>query len=256
MVPKARFVSAVVPIFNTTSHKRQSFVGEAALESVIRAKCATCLNFLTRDFMDLFVEHLPSTIEQLDPSQRDAVIYLANSLKRTTKKLRLLAAPALNYDRRLNETIAVLVFNGDLTNRVSCKMKAIFFQATFWSVYRYYHNIVVVTKSAVDYATVMGLKVNALEVVNLDIAVDPATQMKPYPVRAAIIHGALIKSAVEMTALRLRNADQRWKGFRYVYMSIADQLLHSRRFRDIYDTMDTGSEGNFLIAPHRMQVSC
>lgn len=203
--------------------------------------------------MDFFVEHLPSTIDQLDPSQRDAMVYLASNLKKTAKKLRLLAAPAWNNDKRLNETVAVLVYNGDLTRRVSSKMKTLMFQAAFWSVYRYYHNVVVVTKNAVEYNTVLGLKMPVFELINLDVTVGNKTKRQPYAVRATFIHGALMKGALEVAAVRMHQ-DVGWSGFQYVYFSSAVQLLHSRRFRNIYDTMDSGSEGNFLIAPHRMQV--
>lgn len=254
LVAKDRLVNAIVPFHNSTSYKSRSYLDESAFVTVLRVKCSSCLNFLTRDFLDFFVEHLPSTINQLDPSQREAATYVLNGLKRTTKKLRLLAAPAHNYDKRLNQTVAVLVYNGDLTRRVSSKMKLTLFQATFWSVYRYYHNVVVVTKSAVEQSTVQGLKLPTQEIININLPVASKSKKQKYAVRAAIAHGALIKGALEVAALRLVQRGGSWGEFRYAYMSTADQLLHSRRFRDIYDAIDLGTEGNFLIAPHRMQV--
>ena len=46
----------------------------------------------------------------------------------------------------------------------------------------------------------------------------------------------------------------KWKEFNYVYYTENDQILHMRMHRTLHEFMKS-TEGQFMMVPHRMQVS-
>jgi hypothetical protein len=175
-------------------------------------------------------------------------------MKKTTHNLKASATSAAPDDMRLNATVAVLVYNGDLMNRVSSRMRLIFFQATFWSVYRSHRSIVVVTKNAGDTTAVRELRLPVLQQLQVNASLSLQVGQADYRTRVQLTHLELIKQSLGAVG-RAWQADRGWDRYRYLYFTLSDQLLHSRRASDVYDAMDMGVEGNFVMVPHSFLVS-
>ena len=133
-------------------------------------------------------------------------------------------------------------------------MKVIFFQATFWSVRRYYQHITILTKGAQDHATVLEMQLPLVAVVNLDLKFNNTllSGMKA-SIATSLVHGKLIAKSLDWVAESWA-AGGSWAQFQYLYFSVGDQVLHARRLPNLYDALDASLESNFLIAPHRMQT--
>jgi hypothetical protein len=174
-------------------------------------------------------------------------------MKKTVQNLKSAAITNVPHDPRLNATIAVLVYNGDLMNRVSSRMRLIFFQATFWSVYHSHRSIVVVTKNAGDTSAVRELRLPLLQQLQVDASVLQVGQ-GDYRAKVQTTHTELVRQSLGAVG-RAWQADSAWAQYTYMYFTLSDQLLHSRRPSDVYDAMDAGAEGNFVVVPHSMLVS-
>ena len=231
---------------------------EYIVSAFLKGTCPTCINLFSRDFLDFFTESLSGAITQLQPSQREVVNYYARGMKKNIKTLQKVAQTARhrNIDNAAaNATLAVVLFNGDMSNRVSGRMKLLLFQSTFWSVYRHFGSVVVMTKSAGDRDAISALGLPALEVSNLDLHTNTSRKLDYYT-KVEIVHAELVKRSLQVTAQRWRS-DATWasSGFAHLYFSQGDHLLHARRLGDIYRAMAAEPEGNFAAAPHAMQVS-
>lgn len=253
LIKRQRFTSTMVYATNMTVYQAHKHIDESTIDILLRGRCPTCMNLQTRDFLDYFVESLSTTIENLRADQRDVVNHLSKGLRRTILGLKSVSETAPILDKRQDQTAVVLVFNSDMTRRISTRLKNLFFQATFWSVYRYYRNIFIMVKSISDYETVVDMHLQQVQIINLDISVPEATQGLKYTAAVSLMHGTLIKRSLEHAAKTWHTSDK-WAQYKYLYFSVGDQLLHARNFPSLYDVLDVGSEGNFLLAPHRMQT--
>ena len=253
LIKQQRFTSTMFYAMNISAYQTHKHVDESTIDILLRGRCSTCLNLQTRDFLDYFVEGLSTTIENLRADQRDVVNHVSKGLRQTILGLRTVAESMPILDKRQDQTAVVLVFNSDMTRRISTRLKVLFFQATFWSVYRYHKNIYVMVKSSADYETVADMRLPHVQIVNLAISLGEAVQGMKYTLAVSLTHGSLIKQSLEYAATSWQTSDK-WSRYKYLYFSVGDQLLHARNFKSLYDTVDVGSEGNFLLAPHRMQT--
>lgn len=253
LIKQQRFTKTMFYAMNMTAYQTHKHTDESTIEILLRGRCSTCMNLQTRDFLDYFVESLSTTVENLRADQRDAVNHLSKGLRRTILGLKAVSETFSVLDKRQEQTAVVLAFNSDMTRRISTRLKILFFQASFWSVYRYHKNIYVTVKNAADYETVMDMHLPQVQVVNLAISLGEAAQGMKYMSAVSLMHGMLIKQSLEYVATTWHTSEK-WTRFKYLYFSVGDQMLHARDFPGLYNTLDVGSEGNFLLAPHRMQT--
>jgi len=181
LIKQQRFTSTMFYAMNITAYHTHKHVDESTIDILLRGRCSTCLNLQTRDFLDYFVEGLSTTIENLRADQRDVVNHVSKGLKQTILGLKTVSETMPILDKRQDQTAVVLVFNSDMTRRISTRLKVLFFQATFWSVYRYHKNIYVTVKSSVDYETVADMRLpQQVQIVNLAISLGEAAQGMKY----------------------------------------------------------------------------
>ena len=129
LIKKSRFFNTIHPKIHSLKQSTKVRNSESAIDVVLREGCQSCINLQTRDFLDFFVETLTTTVEQLQPVQRQIANSYVKATKATANALKLPNATTnIPPERRLNQTMAVLVFNSQLSGRISTRMKL-----SFWS---------------------------------------------------------------------------------------------------------------------------
>jgi len=257
LISRQRLFSSLLPIINTTAYQNRLEVNERPLEAVLRLRCKSCLTLMSRDFLDFFVEYLPSAVNELAAQQREAAKHLALTLRKTAREIEtsIHSYDMNTMDKRLSSTMGILIYNGDFNRKVSSKMKEHFFEASFWSMYRYFRHIIVMTKSTEDMQTVQKLKLPVSRIYNFNIILqsDRGDQSQHAANSARdVMQGMLTKHALEQTLITW-DEDPSWANFQYAMILNADQLLHGRRFADLYNLLDTpGTDGQVVLVPHRM----
>jgi hypothetical protein len=207
---------------------------------------------LTRDFLDYFVEHLSSTTNIIRPNSQLEKFHLRN----TVKKASVLKRHALNHwsgEKRpfSADTIAIVAFS---TNRAFSQgkkesssdrvkatqdMRYAFFEATFWSIYRYIPNIAVAISGSDELKRLRAAKLPIYHIFHIPNASQPSWQLP----KQSLLHLA--------DTLKFNIS---WGHFKYVYFTECDQILHMRGQQHLHDLLDSTNDV-FMTVPHRMQVS-
>jgi hypothetical protein len=228
-----------------------SFNMAGATFAVTRARYDGTVTVMTRDFFDFMVEHLSATSNQIPFSNPDifteAQLKLETTVKSLTKHVEGFNDTFNDrMDPRVYKTVAIMVYSSlafsARNSDVQSKIRKPFFQATFWSVYRYFPNTVVFVADDKDAAAVREMNIPYWRLVKLTVPLDHLNRSTALP-RYSIV------SVIEHMR---RGTD--YHGMEYVYFTEGDQILHMRRATDLYDSIDN-SDGFFVVAPHRMQVS-
>lgn len=206
---------------------------------------------MTRDFMDYFVEHLSPTTNIIRPNSQLERYHLRNTIKKTSVLRRHALNSALRETRPFSsDTIAIIAFSTSRAAALGRKerapervkvmndMRYAFFEATFWSVYRYIPNIAVAI-SGVD--EMRKLKRSKLPIHHLFVIPNASSPVWALPKQSLLHLASMLKT----------NAS--WGHFRYVYFTECDQILHLRAQRDMHKFLDD-TNGAFMTVPHRMQV--
>ena len=204
---------------------------------------------LTRDYFDFLVEHLSCATNSL-PSENEAVFGALN--KKLRRKISTMKSIGMypTRDERMNRTLGLIVYASAPVaagrNQHQVNIRKNFFEATFWSIYRYFPNILVYTgsKEDEDWLRKTALPIFAIERLNV-------TERDGQSI-------GLLKQSVLSTADKLRRAkdsasSSKWAAFDYVYYTEADHILQMRHVSDLFHMIDV-SLGNYLITPHRMQA--
>lgn len=122
------------------------------------------------------------------------------------------------------------------------KIRLSFFESTFWSIFRYFPNIIVSVTRERGYEGLMSLN---LPLFHVFYKVGPDDQKVEFNVKMA-----LAQTHMMMT----RNST--WhEMFQFVYFTEGDSILHMRSQKHLYTLLsDKKWEGKVILAPHRMQV--
>ncbi len=228
-----------------------SFNMAGATFAVTRAKYEGTVTVMTRDYFDFMVEHLSATSNQIPFSNPDIFEAAHDKLAGTVKALASHVATfneTFNdrMDPRVYKTVAIMVYSSMAFSArhstVQSRIRKPFFEATFWSVYRYFPNTIVFVADDKDAAAVRDMNIPYWRLVKMPVPLDHLNRSTALP-RYSII--SVIKHMRQGTD---------YHGMDYVYFTEGDQILHMRRAGDLFDTIDN-SDGYFVVAPHRMQVS-
>ena len=238
LVSKQRLLAAEVDIASGYAIEHGCF-------AVLRHQRSNYETLFTRDYFDFMVEHLSSTTN-LFPVATDAALFNVTShrLSMTITKLKKMQRGVLS-DSRTNSTLAMIVYSPISSTAVpsadQVHVRQLFLQATFYSVSRYFPNVVIVVASPSDIVTVrkLGLAVRDILLVNVSLNHQQQTALLP-------------KSAL-MAVLQRVKLDIRWQWVKYVYYSEGDILLHLRNGKQLFSVIDA-SNGSYAVVPHRMQV--
>eukprot|EP00428_Durinskia_dybowskii_P068923 CAMPEP_0170392262 /NCGR_PEP_ID=MMETSP0117_2-20130122/20098_1 /TAXON_ID=400756 /ORGANISM="Durinskia baltica, Strain CSIRO CS-38" /LENGTH=405 /DNA_ID=CAMNT_0010648387 /DNA_START=321 /DNA_END=1538 /DNA_ORIENTATION=- len=234
---------------------------------------------LTRDYFDLLVEHLSTTSNQIPHSNKEVFQVYYDRIVNVVNQLKAIAYDNPQSDPRLKQTLAILIYSSITFSRPQANVQASirdpFFQATFWSVYRYIPNIIVFVATDSDRLDVERMQLPAIEVKQLNVPRDHKNRTVALPrYSLAWIDANLRSGSVDIldkegsgknnnfesdpspnsvTMSSNQGSTWTWGQFKYVFFSEGDQILHMRQSSGIYDMVDHG-QGKVVVVPHRMQT--
>ena len=246
LISKSRFVESYKAL-----HGAKNMAGVSFAVVRYRPRNTKYRSLMSRDYFDLMVEHL-STTSNFIPRGNEPIFRVYNMrMKQTVMRLKEIATqrPRWEEDSRLNQTVAILVYSSISFSRgqspMQSKARKGFFEATFWSVYRYFPHIAVYVASDHDNQYIKESKLPAWQLQQLDVPLENnKTILLP---RLSLEH---MLHALERTPQPAGSPT-----LNYVYFSEGDQILHMRHAGGLFDSIDN-SDGRFLLVPHRMQVGC
>jgi hypothetical protein len=139
--------------------------------AITRAKCTGCFPMLSRDYFDFLVEHLSTTSNQIPISNKNIFGIYYHRAKSVVARLKDLAVKRTESDIRLNQTVATLIYSSITFSRPQANLQSSirvpYFEATFWSVYRYIPNIVVFVATNKDRRAVENMALPTLMIKQL-----------------------------------------------------------------------------------------
>ena len=249
LVSKKRFIEAYPGIHGATNMAGVSF-------GVTRLKIMNprYLTLMSRDYFDFLVEHLSATSNYVPHRNESLLAVYNNRIRSTAERLKVIAlkwyATDRGVDLRQNETVALLVYSSVAFlyalvgghRPIQSVIREGFIAATFWSVYRYFPNVVMFVASDKDRRTIEEMQLPLWKLVQLEVPLNERNQTILLP-----------RMSLEQTIRRFQQQDEEWKRFRYVYFSEGDQILHMRHISGMFDPIDN-SDGTYVMVPHRMQV--
>lgn len=121
----------------------------------------------------------------------------------------------------------------------STQLRINFFEATFWSIYRYMPYIAVSVSTQRDADYINELQLPVFDVFRFEKDGGVAWELPRF---------SLLKAHESLSS------DPRWSHFEYLYFTEGDQLLHMRHQTDLMKFL-VATGGKFALVPHRMQVS-
>lgn len=274
LISKERFLASKQFIDSSSNMAGVSF-------AITRARCQGCYTMLSRDYFDFLVEHLSTTSNQIPYSHSQTFSVYYQRIQNVVLELKKVATDRTESDKRLKETIAVLIYSSITFSRPQANVQAgirePYFEATFWSVYRYIPNIIVFVASDRDRIAVEEMYLPALEIKQLEVPLDHKNRTVALPrlslgwvdtqLRMSTNEGELPIALQDLQGPPVGPAQRRvkqskrmmneqivpWSDYKYVFFSEGDQILHWRQAGGFYDTVDAG-QGKIVIVPHRMQV--
>jgi hypothetical protein len=216
---------------------------------------------MSRDFFDFQVLHLSVTtnfVESIGRAGGPATFgerlksRVHEQMVQTVRELaRPLSSMGAHGDLRLlNHTIALIPFTGFAAStdksEFQAKIRKLYFQATFHSVYRYIRTIIVTVPTQNDFDVLVSMKLPIWKIFNFKARYDLKVNTE-HPLSTV----RLPKHSI-MHVVGKMQSDPAYSRFRYVYYSEGDLVLHVRSEAQLLDALDR-SGGNFAAAPHRMQ---
>jgi hypothetical protein len=219
---------------------------------------------MSRDYFDFFVEHLSSLTNQIDSNNRVVNAHLVNI---TSSKIKIMRHFGLFADRSSeknefrNVTLAIIPFSvtgaySDENSRDQV-IRQNYFLLTFWSIYRYFRNIVVSVTKQSDMEALLHMNLPTFDIYYSNISSNIKSPRWLNPKQSLqFAYNNLISSG-----------NLSYSSFEYVYFSEGDLILHMRSMTRLYSIMNnskyhSSSNGNmneydddyFILCPHRMQV--
>lgn len=207
--------------------------------------CHISMHVLHSDF---FVEHLSSTLNIAEELDSISGLLLNRSVHKAVhlKDVALIRHPKI---RIFDDVVAIIPFamTSGLMHSASGfenqQLRLMFFEQTFWSIYRYFPCIAISVTRKRDYDGLMSLNLPFFHVfADFD-------QEEKQPVQFNVKMG--LKHMHEMLT-----QNSTWRSrFRFVYFSEGDSILHMRSSKSLYDAMSAPAlRGELILTPHRMQV--
>jgi hypothetical protein len=200
---------------------------------------------MTRDYFDFAVEHLSAMANRIENHDWDQLI-----LENATKKAKYLKAiKADRYQPFKNITIALMPFTTKPAGYSSgidteSKIRMVFFEQTFWTIYKAFKHVVVSVTRAQDLERLMSMNLPIERIFASTINDDPKCNY------AANVKQGLVRTIDELTK------NESWSRFKYFYYSEGDMPLQFRRQKEILQIFESTdpSTDDLVLVPHRMQV--
>ena len=201
---------------------------------------------MTRDYFDFMIEHLSSTTNQINENESliDYLTELTNNKIHLLKKHSLSLSNNLQSKPFLSSIVVIIPFSsksasmGNDIYRIK-KLRLLFFQATFWSIYRYFPHIIVYVSTTEDHKLLQDLSLPIDTLIQTEIDYKLAWELPKF----SLLH-----------AYNSFISNSSWNNYKYIYFTEADQILHLRSQKHIKHWLNTSYSGMTLV-PHRMIVS-
>lgn len=222
--------------------------------SVVRRKCPNCATFATRDYFDFFVEHLSPYSNYIPFDRSDMVDIVSKKMEYRASIYRKHAltqnyyASKQSITQAMNSTLVIIPFSTKAFSKhtdfpAQIKIRQSFFEVTFWSVYRYFSQIAVIT-SMEDLPQLKELHLPIYHTVvigNLTLSKYNKTDSLP-------------RQGIDQILQHMKQGKPKFKPFQYVFFTEGDQIVHMRGLEQIIDFIQS-SGGKFVGIPHRFNVS-
>jgi len=127
------------------------------------------------------------------------------------------------------------------------RLKFIFLEATFYSVYRHFSKIIIFVCSDKDYSDVQSLSLPVWKLIDLKDKVPGNKMLLPKE--------ALLYVYDKLTSHGVSDQDkEEWRDIEYIYYTESDQLLYGRGIPDLYRWIKDVNNWPTIV-PHRLHVS-
>ena len=162
--------------------------------------------------------------------------------------------------RRIDKTLALIPFcnrpasvessrESAEVNEFQVKVRLLFFQATFWSVYRAFPKICVTVATSTDLASLEEMELPIWRTVDMTSIFNPLAEIR----KPGSVHYLPKESLLFVIAKFNDKKAVQFREFEYIYYTEADHVLQIRSIEQAYDAIDA-SRGRYAVAPHRMQT--
>lgn len=218
--------------------------------AVIRKNCPNCATFATRDYFDFFVEHLSPYTNYIPFDRSDMTEIVRQKAEQRAILFRnhtLFDSEKLDFFY-LNRTLGIIPFSTkafskteDLSSQAHIRQH--FFEITFWSVYRYFPNIAVITSDE----DMPMLKQLNLPIFQTIVIPNPPTSEENKTI-------SLPRLGIDKIIQQFRARNTLYNPFKFIFYTEGDQIVHIRNIEKLYDLI-IGSRRAFVAVPHRFQVN-
>jgi hypothetical protein len=209
------------------------------------------LALMTRDYFDMFVEHL-SAYTNLASSKPLTVLLIKRMTDSVRHYKRIIEKIQHRHQSKAerpfhNNTVVILPFtlraHGADPIPNTEEIRRLFFQLTYYSVCLHFPNLAVAVEDEFHLA----------ELQKLDLMVTPFHIFKCYrQAGEEFVKYNLMKDMLNKTYNELSSSPD-WAHFEYVYFTESDQILHLQHEKEMYDMLKDNNDTLFMV-PHRINV--
>lgn len=262
LVSKERFI-------NSSDNIHSIWYPEGVILSIIHRNhlCINCNTLFLRDYFDFSSDHLSSTTNIVGTmpmeTQKHVLEILNNRLDNTVKDL----SRYISNSTQRKKVVAVIPYSGEIANpgsndpaylELHQKIRRNFFKATFFSIYRYFANIMVYVASKEDYDSLISWNLPVRQIYNLDDILSKVPKENYFFINhqrtEARPRNQLLPKYTLLSVLNSFKNDESWSSYKYIYYTEGDQILHLRKIKLLLRAIDARG-GKDILVPHRMQVS-
>lgn len=261
LIHKERFL-------NSTLKLDLSWYPEGVIFSVIQ-KNNLCLDsniIFTRDYYDFLSDHLSTTTNIIGTMPLDTQINILNYYNSRFKNIIKNLKYYITNTTKRNKIISIIPYSEEIANPGGNDKKYIelhqqirrnYFIVTFYSIYRYFTNIIVYVASQHDVDLLSSWNLPILKIINLDDTLSKVPKDKYFFVNPqhteARPRNQLLPKYALLSASESLKSDPTWSQYQYLYYTEGDQMLHLRKIKLLLKAIDSRG-GKDILVPHRMQV--
>ena len=240
---------------------KDRMLGIQSLEGATFFMLEKGLSLMSRDYFDFEVIHLSSTTNQLPQHSTDKFFNeLLNKMVTSTEMITKETKDIVSNNKRpddirlTKQTLCIIPFStnpvsNDHHKKLQNDIRLLYFQSTFWSVYRNIPNIVVSVATNRDFEILKSFNLPIWQIIDLSSIFNKTTTHKDGERKTHM----LPKETLLFIHDRFKERTEPYLQFQYIFYTEGDHILHWRSHKYFYDTLDS-SGGRFCIVPHRMQT--